>query len=334
MKERISNTDIFFDSSTVSEEQKNLVIALLQNGYIDENYSDYVHGGNLSKNDKLFLSCIANKISPDKGFEHPLNNKKALLEKISADDFLEPYILNYQLLDYLQASARADANSWQEQRINIFNFMADKSETSINFVNGFIERENVDVAQFLKEISPYWKEKNHEDIAFSEAIIETNKYKLWEKGNVSKESIEAYRNKDKGKNKESKEAQTWDIMFDDPDLKDLEMVRVEGGTFWMGGTEEQGAESSDDEKPVHEVTLDSFSIGKYPVTQAQWTQIMGTNPSHFAQGRNYPVEMVSWHDAQEFCKLLNVITGKNYRLPTEAEWEYAARGGNNASSQT
>ncbi|MDR0968952.1 MAG: formylglycine-generating enzyme family protein, partial [Lentimicrobiaceae bacterium] len=351
-KENEADTDILFDTPTVREEQKNLVLALLRNGYIDENYSDYVYGGELSKNDKLFLSSIANKKSPDKGFDHPLNNKKALMEKIQVEDFTQPYILNYDLVDYLLASARTDEHSWKVQRENIFSLMADKSENSIKFVNQFIARGESDIAQFLKEITLSWK-----DIAFDDAIWEDNRKDLQKKGLVSKESIEAYRNKDKKegtedveltvkqgatskkkgiqpKNAKPKESPKWDIMFDDTDLEDLEMVRVEGGTFWMGGSEEQGAESSDDEKPVHQVTLDSFSIGKYPVTQAQWTQIMGTNPSYFAQGRNYPVEMVSWHDAQEFCKLLNVITGKNYRLPTEAEWEYAARGGNNASSQT
>jgi formylglycine-generating enzyme required for sulfatase activity len=81
------------------------------------------------------------------------------------------------------------------------------------------------------------------------------------------------------------------------------------------------------EKPVHEVTLSSFSIGKYEVTQAQWEALMGSNPSSF-KGNNLPVENVSWDDVQEFIERLNAATGKRYRLPTEAEWEYAAQGGN------
>jgi formylglycine-generating enzyme required for sulfatase activity len=105
-----------------------------------------------------------------------------------------------------------------------------------------------------------------------------------------------------------------------------EMVYVEGGTFWMGCTTEQQGSCDDDESPLHRVTLTGFSIGKYEVTQAQWKLIMGSNPSRF-QGDNLPVENVSWSDAQEFIERLNAATGKRYRLPTEAEWEYAARGG-------
>ena len=107
--------------------------------------------------------------------------------------------------------------------------------------------------------------------------------------------------------------------------KDLiEMVYVEGGAFYMGSN----YRILDNEKPLHQVILDnSYYIGKYEVTQAQWREIMGNNPSYF-KGDNLPVEMVSWEDVQEFIRRLNKKTGRTYRLPTEAEWEYAARGGN------
>ncbi|WP_291528415.1 formylglycine-generating enzyme family protein, partial [Bacteroides sp. UBA939] len=107
-----------------------------------------------------------------------------------------------------------------------------------------------------------------------------------------------------------------------------EMVYVQGGTFRMGS--ESGF---DDEKPVHQVTVSSFYIGKYEVTQAQWRSVMGTNPSHF-KGDNLPVESVSWTEAREFASRLSTATGKRYRLPTEAEWEYAARGGNKSQGYT
>jgi formylglycine-generating enzyme required for sulfatase activity len=106
----------------------------------------------------------------------------------------------------------------------------------------------------------------------------------------------------------------------------IEMVFVEGGTFTMGCTAEQGNDCNNDEKPAHQVTLSSFSIGKYEITQAQWQAVMGSNPSEF-KGDSLPVEMVSWDDVQEFISKLNAQTGKKYRLPTEAEWEFAARGG-------
>ena len=105
------------------------------------------------------------------------------------------------------------------------------------------------------------------------------------------------------------------------------MIRVDGGTFTMGATHEQGDDAYDNEQPTHSVTLSSFMIGKYEVTQALWKAVMGSNPSCF-KGDDLPVERVSWTACQTFIKKLNGLTGKNFRLPTEAEWEYAAHGGN------
>ena len=104
------------------------------------------------------------------------------------------------------------------------------------------------------------------------------------------------------------------------------MIKVDGGTFTMGATSEQ-ENPKDDEKPTHQVTLSSYYIGETEVTQALWTAVMGNNPSNF-KGDNLPVEQVSWEDCQTFIGKLNDLTGKRFRLPTEAEWEYAARGGN------
>ncbi len=106
----------------------------------------------------------------------------------------------------------------------------------------------------------------------------------------------------------------------------IDMVRVEAGTFTMGATPEM-ENPWDGEKPTHQVTLtNDYYIGKYEVTQALWQAVMSNNPSYF-KGDNLPVEKVSWNDCQEFISKLNTITGKTFRLPTEAEWEYAARGG-------
>ena len=106
----------------------------------------------------------------------------------------------------------------------------------------------------------------------------------------------------------------------------IDMVRVEAGTFTMGATAEM-KNTEDSEKPTHRVTLtNDYYIGKYEVTQALWQTVMGNRPSNF-KGYNLPVEQVSWDDCQEFISKLNRITGKMFRLPTEAEWEYAARGG-------
>jgi len=99
------------------------------------------------------------------------------------------------------------------------------------------------------------------------------------------------------------------------------MVFVKGGSFMMGSND-----GGSDEKPIHRVTVSDFYIGKYEVTQKLWKEVMGSNPSRF-KGDDRPVEQVSWNDVQEFIRKLNKKTGGNYRLPTEAEWEYAARGG-------
>lgn len=100
----------------------------------------------------------------------------------------------------------------------------------------------------------------------------------------------------------------------------LEMIAVPGGSFQMGSRD------YDREKPIHHVSIKPFYLGKYVVTQAQYLVVMGKNPARF-KGAKLPVEMVSWHDAWEFCQQLSLKTGKNYRLPSEAEWEYACRAG-------
>ena len=110
----------------------------------------------------------------------------------------------------------------------------------------------------------------------------------------------------------------------------FKMIAVQGGTFTMGATSEQGSDTSSDEKPTHKVTLSDYMIGETEVTQELWKAVMGTNPSYFSGTQN-PVERVSWEDCQNFIAELNAMTGKKFRLPTEAEWEFAARGGNKSN---
>ncbi len=123
------------------------------------------------------------------------------------------------------------------------------------------------------------------------------------------------------------------------DSLDIPMVFIEETTFMMGGTEEQNPDIEDDEKP-HKVTVSPFFIAATEITQKQWEKVMGTTlrdmygklaPDHdfgrYGQGGNLPMYYVTWDDAVDFCRKLSEITGLNYRLPTEAEWELAARGG-------
>ena len=119
----------------------------------------------------------------------------------------------------------------------------------------------------------------------------------------------------------------------------FQMVEVRGGTVTMGATAEQGSDALEWEKPTHQVTLSSYMIGKTEVTQELWEAVMGKSLSQIASelnretygvGSNYPMYNVSWKDCQAFITKLNALAGKNFRLPTEAEWEFAARGGNNS----
>ena len=106
------------------------------------------------------------------------------------------------------------------------------------------------------------------------------------------------------------------------------MIHVQGSTFTMGATNEQGNDVYDSEKPTHNVTLSSYYIGETEVTQGLWQAVMDSNPSSFTGDSRLPVEKVSWEDCQTFISRLNSLTGQQFHLPTEAQWEYAARGGN------
>ena len=102
----------------------------------------------------------------------------------------------------------------------------------------------------------------------------------------------------------------------------MEFVWVPGGYFQMGSNN-----GDSDEKPLHKVCVDGFWMGKYEVTHGQWQKLMGSNPARFKKGDNYPVKQVSWNDCRDFIKKFNARSGTDFRLPTEAEWEYACRAG-------
>ena len=114
----------------------------------------------------------------------------------------------------------------------------------------------------------------------------------------------------------------------------FKMIAVEGGSFMMGATPGQGEDARENEKPAHKVTVDDFLIGETEVTQELWFAVMGNNPSiNKSDIGNLPVENVSWNDVQTFIKKLNEITGQQFRLPFETEWEFAARGGKKTTNK-
>ena len=180
--------------------------------------------------------------------------------------------------------------------------------TNINWLDAFPGNPEDYFGELFEKIKPYF----HDRIQESDKIeIQSRKTEL------KKKELEEQQRKGREE----------DQIFT---LKGVEfkMLRVEGGTFQMGGTSEQGSDAYDDEYPVHSVTLSDYHIGQTEVTQELWKAVMGNNPSFFKGDNQCPVENVSWNDCQKFIDKLNRLTGKNFRLPTEAEWEYAARGGN------
>ena len=157
------------------------------------------------------------------------------------------------------------------------------------------------------------------------AVLGLGGYLAWNSGLLSK-SVQS-----ESSNSVENSSLTQETKSLDPVIQQLidNMVEVDGGTFTMGATYEQDY-SDIDEYPIHEVTLSSYKIGRYEVTQEEWEAVMGYNPASFVSPKR-PVEFVSWDDCQEFIRKLNDMTGKNFRMPTEAEWEFAARGGNRSN---
>ena len=162
-------------------------------------------------------------------------------------------------------------------------------------------------------------------IAIVAAVLGLGGYLAWNSGMLSKsEQSESLNSAENSSN-------TQETKNLDPVIQQLidNMVEVEGGTFTMGATYEQDI-SDNDEYPIHDVTLSSYKIGRYEVTQEEWEAVMGYDPASFVSPKR-PVEFVSWDDCQDFIRKLNDITGMSFRMPTEAEWEFAARGGNSSN---
>lgn len=166
-----------------------------------------------------------------------------------------------------------------------------------------------------------------------QAVADSLKAVEEENARIAAEKAEQERIERERKEREEAERKKREISYSNGMLRvkgvEYPMVYVEGGTFLMGDS----VGGSSDSKPAHWVTLDSYHIGKYEVTQELWEVVMGNNPSRY-KGSRKPVEMVSWNDCQEFIRKLNHMTGQSFKLPTEAQWEFAARGGNKRGNKS
>ncbi len=151
-----------------------------------------------------------------------------------------------------------------------------------------------------------------------------NREVVLSKGEDLRLSVRLLPEPDRVSTSQAPDSKTWT----DP-VTGMEFVWVPGGSFEMG-CGSWTSDCYDDEKPVHSVSLKGFWLGKYEVTQAQWRKVMGDNPSHFKKGGDYPVERISWDDVQKFIKALNAKGSAKFRLPSEAQWEYACRSGGKA----
>ena len=195
----------------------------------------------------------------------------------------------------------------------------EEEETKVIGVN--TKEETIVIGEEIKEKKDTAEEKKFDkrDISEEEEAI----------SKVAKMENKTNKEGDKKIQKTEKDKEIQPILINNPIINNLiaNMVEIKGGTFEMGKSPTYNSDAYPDEKPVHKVTLSSFCIGRYEVTQEEWETVMGNNPSKF-KGNKRPVEQVSWDDCQAFIRKLNIMTGKQFRLPTEAEWEFAAKESN------
>lgn len=181
----------------------------------------------------------------------------------------------------------------------------------------------------LAEMAAHHEQKTKE-LELTNNELEAEKLKLETKDKAEKVEKAQHEKSKRQKQVDDRQKEEAGPKVFEVDGVQFTMVYVAGGTFNMGATSEQSAYADADESPVHSVTLSGFFIGQTEVTQELWMTVMDSNPSDF-YGSQRPVENVTWSDCQRFISKLNSKTGRHFRLPTEAEWEYAARGGQRSS---
>jgi len=238
---------------------------------------------------------------------------------LSMDAFAGNFSIKYRDQRSSGGSYYFTFDVYNSNRASSFDFIVTASETGSNYAVS---------DNLINEISQYYPSQNNiyynysyydaNNLGEAVSVHAQKSFDYW----VSKQSAKSSSSSSSSSSQSSVPAKPANKATAAKKVKDIgSMVKVKGGTFQMGSNDGES-----NEKPIHSVTVSDFYIGKYEVTQKEWVAIMGSNPSKY-QGDNLPVEQVSWDDCQEFIKKLNVKTGKSYRLPSEAEWEYAARGG-------
>ncbi|MEM8718617.1 MAG: SUMF1/EgtB/PvdO family nonheme iron enzyme [Cyanobacteria bacterium P01_G01_bin.39] len=240
-------------------------------------------------------------------------------------EYLAPQVLDFYYGDFCDQVLTLGESKKRQQ-------LQQENSNLVGFLRwGYEQETNSDKicrsAKITAFLSPYWRwiEANQDPLhRLNLALAAAQRNQDREGENLVKEKIAdlAARGEFKDVQTLSKES----AAYYTEDLGNgitLEMITIPSGTFIMGSP---AGEGYDDERPQYEVNVPSFFMGKYPITQAQYQQVMGKNPSYF-QGEERPLETVSWDDAVEFCQKLSQQTGKEYQLPSEAEWEYACRAG-------
>ncbi len=242
------------------------------------------------------------KLLGEKEFVCPVCNEK--------NEVVAPYCQRCgYILSYFEGA------SYEDSRLELLRLNW-KAKNDLIKDTELLEKENKQLTKDLDSLNSELQKSQSEYAALKQRYDEDKKYLEEVK---KKEEEEA--------TKRLAEEERKPYMVFDVNGAIFKMVRVEGGTFQMGATIEQGNYAKNDEIPVHSVTLSDFMVGETVVTRELWAAVMGSNPSYFKGAKN-PVACVSWDDCRDFISKLNTLTDQNFRLPTEAEWEFAARGGN------
>lgn len=272
-------------------------------------------------------------ITPDGEFEVWPTDIPDSMKALSANDGLQITTIHTDSIfeDNMAQLIRNRMNPPQRRKVEgMENFPKLKVKSNLDCVMFVDEEERANISANTLEKIPLKAGEymlKFESVENAADYVEDDEFNMPDKDKLYKVDLLTLKQEREKKEREEKEQKEREARgeFEVEGVK-FKMVYVGGGTFTMGATKEQVSDASYDEKPAHQVTLRGYYISETVVTQALWKAVMGNNPSNW-KGENLPVERLSWEEVQEFIKNLNQETERTFRLPTEAEWEYAARGG-------